>query len=265
MQFLAPKAFAFITLTLDNETLGEAATLSDVLRNWADNIKSNSAFKWSSALHYVDVGDDPPSSCLVDEERDCSDGRCFGIISQANYTSRLIDDSPSTEQTSEALKSLGVSFIGDVGQPLHAEAFEVGGNSISVKCSGSSTDLQSLNSGLINQRLDNHFDGSVSDWVDDLVARIKIITLFISCSSTTEPARRGVYTVETDVKNHLVARDITPLGFPHILAIESNKIDYSFVFTYDDFSDLCSSSYYDDAIPLIGLRVAKQGYRLAVW
>ncbi len=101
-------------------------------------------------------------------------------LASANYTSRVIDNSLSHEQVYEALKFLGeyissskesypffdealfprpraslvsgtvavvrlrlsiTQFLGDVGQPLHVEAFEVGGNDVKAKCSGTSTNL----------------------------------------------------------------------------------------------------------------------------
>jgi hypothetical protein len=35
-------------------------------------------------------------------------------------------------------------FLGDIGQPLHVEAYEVGGNDIDVTCGGQSTNLHAV-------------------------------------------------------------------------------------------------------------------------
>ncbi len=35
-------------------------------------------------------------------------------------------------------------FLGDIGQPLHVEAFEVGGNDINAICNGKSTNLHAV-------------------------------------------------------------------------------------------------------------------------
>jgi len=35
------------------------------------------------------------------------------------------------------------------------------------------------------------------------------------------------------------------------------------VFDFESGQDLCTSSYFDDAIPVIELQITKQGYRLA--
>ncbi len=37
------------------------------------------------------------------------------------------------------------------------------------------------------------------------------------------------------------------------------------MFTYTADEDLCTSSYYTAAVPVIDLQLAKQGYRLAAW
>ncbi|KAK0245383.1 nuclease Le1 [Armillaria nabsnona] len=271
-RFLASKASSFVASTLaSGETLSSAAT-------WADTVRSESAFSWSAPFHFVDAEDNPPTSCSVSESRDCSSGTCI-----PNYTSRVVDNSLSHEQIYEALKFLD-HFLGDVGQPLHAEAFEVGGNDVKAKCSGSSTNLYvrilPQDSGIINKRLKADFDNSVSSWASTLATRIKsgeyasLTSDWITCSSTTEQAPKKRRNVETDIKGHLASRSTNPLECPHIWATEANQLNCDFVFTYTQFSDLCSTSYYDDAIPLashasdfyqIELQLAKQGFRLAAW
>ena len=39
----------------------------------------------------------------------------------------------------------------------------------------------------------------------------------------------------------------------------------SVVFDYSSGEDLCTSDYFDNAVPVIDLQLAKQGYRLAAW
>jgi len=41
---------------------------------------------------------------------------------------------------------MALQFIGDITQPLHVEAFQVGGNAITVTCNGSSTNLHAVKS-----------------------------------------------------------------------------------------------------------------------
>ncbi|KAF9258247.1 nuclease Le1 [Marasmius fiardii PR-910] len=263
MQFLAPKALSFVQSSLGSqydESLGVAAT-------WADDVKGETAYKWSANLHFVDAEDDPPVSCSVNEQRDCANNLCIlGAI--ANYTVRVVETSLSATQRQEALKFLD-HFIGDIGQPLHVEAAAVGGNDIDVTCSGKSSNLHSVwDSGLITRLLSENYGNQVTTWANTLVTRIKTGTYkssaesWISCSSTTSPAKR---TVQEDISGLLRPRAITPLACPLVWAAESNAIDCSFVWSYTKFSDLCESAYYTSAVPIIETQIAKQGYRLAAW
>lgn len=52
-----------------------------------------------------------------------------------NYTQRVGDARLSTANTAQALKFL-VHFVGDITQPLHDEAYEVGGNDVDVTYQG---------------------------------------------------------------------------------------------------------------------------------
>jgi len=263
MQFLAPNALSFVQSSLGStysQSLGPAAT-------WADNIKSNTAYKWASALHYVDAQDNPPTSCSVSQSRDCASGRCI-LSAISNYTNRVVDTTLSAAQRQEALKFLD-HFIGDIGQPLHVEALSVGGNAISVTCSGSTTNLHALwDAGIINKLLPANYGNSVTTWANTLATRIKTGTYassaasWISCSSPTAVARRSIL---DDLSGFLRPRAITPLHCPLVWAQDSNTFDCSFVFGYTTGSDLCTSSYYTNAVPIIETQIAKQGYRLAAW
>ncbi|TBU44833.1 nuclease Le1 [Dichomitus squalens] len=283
--FLAPKALAFVQSSLGstyNETLGAAAT-------WADSIKYTSGYTWSAPLHFVDAEDSPlKGSCSVEETRDCGDSDCI-LTAIANYTTRVAKTSLSKAQRQEALKFLD-HFLGDIGQPLHVEAYEVGGNDISAKCSGKDTNLHAAwDTGIVTKNIDDNHDGDVQTYAADLVAKIKtgsyksLTSKWLSCTSTTEPVeKRFLYqkshTLEDDVKALLARAEaeeadvylerratITPLECPLVWAQESNANCCSVVFSYTSGEDLCTSSYYTKAVPVIDLQLAKQGYRLAAW
>ncbi|KAK1225590.1 hypothetical protein PQX77_011448, partial [Marasmius sp. AFHP31] len=237
-------------------SLGVAAT-------WADETRSNPAYAWSSSLHYVDALDNPPRTCNVNQTRDCTDGACV-LTAIANYTTRVVNQSLDPTQIQEALKFLD-HFIGDIGQPLHVENDAVGGNDISVRCNGSTSNLHSV-WGLVNRLLQTNYSNSVTNWVNALVTRIKTGTYrssaagWISCSSTTATEfGNGTATSGT------LERRAAPLACPLVWARESNALVCSYVYTYPQFSDLCSTSYYTGAVPLIETQIAKQGYRLAAW
>ncbi|KAF8887762.1 S1/P1 nuclease [Infundibulicybe gibba] len=264
MQFLGPKALSFVQSSLGatySESLGPAAP-------WADDVRSTAAFAWSAPLHFVDAEDNPPSSCSVSETRDCSSGQCV-LTAIANYTTRVVDTSLDAEQRQEALKFLD-HFIGDIGQPLHVEALALGGNDISATCSGSKTNLHAVNSGLINKLIAANYGNSVNMWANALAARItagsfqSLAASWISCSSTVSPVT-SKRSIEDDISGFLRPRTITPLECPLVWARESNAFDCSFVFNFATGTDLCTSSYFNGAVPIIETQIAKQGYRLAAW
>ncbi|PPQ72671.1 hypothetical protein CVT26_002887 [Gymnopilus dilepis] len=278
MEFLAPNALSFVKSSLGStydESLGPAAT-------WADDVRSEKAYSWSASFHFVDANDNPPTSCSVSESRDCSAGNCI-LTAIANYTTRVVDTSLSATQRQEALKFLGLfpppydGFLGDIGQPLHVEALEVGGNDIDTKCGGSSTNLHATwDTGMPEKLLAANYSSNVQTWASALATRIKtgeyksLAADWINCSSTTMTLSQR-RSIEDDVKDLLqdsVAK-VTPLQCPLVWAQEANAFDCSYVFSYQTAAnpkeDLCTSSYFTGAVPIIEEQLAKQGYRLAAW
>ncbi|KAJ3813853.1 nuclease Le1 [Lentinula aff. lateritia] len=267
MKFLSPKALSFVQSSLGleySESLGPAAP-------WADDVRYEAAFSWSAPFHFVDAEDNPPTSCSVEQMRDCSSGTCI-LSAIANYTTRVVDTSLSTEQRQEALKFID-HFIGDIGQPLHVEAVEVGGNDISAVCNGERTNLHActIDSGIINIFLKAQYSNSAIVWANALSQRIQtgdfksLTSTWLSCSSTAEPVNNRRRSIEDDINGLVSDATITPLECPLVWARESNAYDCSFVFIDTGFSDLCTSSYATGAQPIIEEQIAKQGYRLAAW
>ncbi|KZP22798.1 nuclease Le1 [Athelia psychrophila] len=266
MEFLGTKAAAFVKKTVPssyNYSLGPCAT-------WADTFKYETGNAWSKALHFIDANDDPlGGSCSVVESRDCGSAGCLSTAI-ANYTSRVTDSSLSATQIEQALYFI-THFIGDIGQPLHVENYEYGGNDIDTVCAGEATELHATwDTGMIVQMVSQNYSGSTTAWADALVADIKTGTYksdaaaWISCSSVTEPLSRR-RTIEDDVRTVLAANTTTPLACPMVWAQESNAYDCSNVFDYTTGDDLCTGAYFKASIPIINLQIAKQGYRLAAW
>ncbi|TFK56345.1 nuclease Le1 [Heliocybe sulcata] len=280
-EFLLPNALSFVQSSLGstyNQSLGNAAT-------WADSVRYETAYRWSAPYHFVDAEDEPlQGSCSVQETRDCGDGGCI-LTAIANYTSRVSQTSLSASQRQEALKFID-HFLGDIGQPLHVEAYEVGGNDIDAVCAGKSTNLHAAwDTGILTTSLSATYSSSLTSYVSALVKRIKsgsyksLTDEWLSCTSTTQPAsRRGLSTpsIEGDIKRLLYETQesedgllrrasITPLACPLVWAREANAYDCSTVFPYTSGDDLCTGSYFDAAVPVIDLQLAKQGYRLAAW
>ncbi|KAI0808266.1 nuclease Le1 [Fomes fomentarius] len=301
--FLAPKALAFVQSSLGdtyNQSLGPAAP-------WADTVRYVKGYAgWSNPLHFVDANDSPINgSCSVQETRDCGKGKCI-LTAIANYTTRVAQTSLDDQQRQDALKFLD-HFLGDIGQPLHVENYEVGGNEIDTKCSGTKTSLHAAwDTGMVAKNIKENHSNTVETYAADLISRIetgsyKSLTRdWLNCTSTTQAVsdltKRLLdinvnsslvsvsvpHTIEDDVKR-LLARasaatsktsttsaaqpsaTITPLECPLVWARESNALCCSVVFTYTADEDLCTSSYYTAAVPVIDLQLAKQGYRLAAW
>ncbi|KAF8528471.1 nuclease Le1 [Hysterangium stoloniferum] len=258
MQFLAPKAKTFVTTTLANNFSGNLGPGAP----WADTVRSTKAFSWSAPFHFVDAEDSPTTgSCSVVQTRDCAAGTCI-LSAIANYTQRVVSTTLPTEQILEALLFLD-HFIGDIGQPLHNEAFMVGGNDISATCAGSSTNLHAVYTGMVVRNIDLNHGGTAQTYANDLVAEIKtgnfesLKSSWISCSSTTQPvaARELIEKRAT----------ITPLACPLVWSQEANAFDCSVVFGFTTGEDLCTSTYFTKAVPVIDLQIAKQGFRLAAW
>ncbi|QNP39787.1 S1/P1 nuclease [Lysobacter solisilvae (ex Woo and Kim 2020)] len=123
---LDPAARAEVARLLAGEpdpTLAGVATWADTLRD-----SDPDRFKQTSRWHYVNLSSD---SCRYAPERDCKDGQCvIGAI--AAQRAILADRTQPDAARRDALKFL-VHFVGDVHQPLHANARnDQGGNKYQV-------------------------------------------------------------------------------------------------------------------------------------
>jgi hypothetical protein len=83
---------------------------------WADEVRGDPAYSWSSNLHFVNPVHNPPSSCSWNYARDCANGFCV-VAAVFNYTDQLLGNKPSPSDE-DALKFL-THFALDMHQPLH--------------------------------------------------------------------------------------------------------------------------------------------------
>lgn len=110
------------------EILGEEYLSS--VATWADQVKHETAYKWSSGLHFINT---PDWACNYNETRDwgCAEHSksalpCNVAGAVQNYSERLLTETGTQQQ--EALKFL-IHYVGDIHQPLHvAFASDLGGN-----------------------------------------------------------------------------------------------------------------------------------------
>jgi len=98
--------------------------------------------------------------------------------------------------------------------------------------------------------LDANFGGSPQNWSNDLATRI----------TSGDYASLAAGWI-SDIDTAALSGTTVPLGW----AQEANANDCTVVFDFETGQDLCTGTYYANALPVIELQVAKQGYRMAAW
>lgn len=220
------------------------------IASWADDYRATAAGKWSAPLHFIDAEDSPPKSCNVDYNRDCGNKGC-SISAMANYTQRVGSKSLSKANIAEALKFL-VHFTGDLTQPLHDEAYEVGGNDIKVTFDGYKDNLHADWDTYIPEKLVG--GGTLTDaqkWANDLVKEITSGTYKSQAAGWIKGDDIGdVVTTATrwaSDANAFVCSVVMPNG--------SEPLQKGDLYP----------TYYNSVIDTVELQVAKGGYRLGNW
>jgi hypothetical protein len=145
---LSPEALAEVRRLLGGQSDEGLAAIA----NWADEIREDSAWRYTSRWHYVNF---PRGRCTYDATRDCADGRCI-VAAITQQASILADRARSDDDRAQALRFL-VHFIGDIHQPLHAGwGDDRGGNTFQVFYIGRGSNLHALWDGgiLRSARLD---------------------------------------------------------------------------------------------------------------
>ncbi|KAI0899739.1 nuclease S1 precursor [Annulohypoxylon nitens] len=220
---------------------------------WADSYRYTTAGKFSAPYHYVDANDNPPSSCGVELDRDCGSEGCI-LRALQNYTTILIDQKASDANLQIAAKMV-IHFAGDIGQPLHCEALEVGGNDIDVEYDGDDTNLHAIWDSNIPESISGGSSlTSAKSWATTLIKEI-------DSGDYKSQAASWVSGLSVDSSDDQVS---TALKW----ATESNAYVCSTVLkggvSAVENQDL-SGDYTTTAQPVVDLQIAKQGYRLAKW
>jgi len=234
--------------TLDDSSSSYLANAS----TWADSYKYTDEGAFSAPFHYIDAEDNPPKTCNVHFDRDCGDAGC-SVSAIANYTLRVqnVDGDLSGEEVGDALKFL-IHFLGDITQPLHDEAFEVGGNEVNVTFDGEDTNLHSIWDTEMPEQLRGGYELSDAEaWANNLTAEIKTGAFRNHSAQWLEGLDIG------DAKASAM-----------IWARDANKFVCSVVMP-NNVTELESGDlypeYYHSAIGTVELQIAKAGYRLAKW
>ena len=231
---------------------------------WADSYRYTASGSWSYDLHFIDANDSPPSSCSVNFDRDCGSTGC-SVSAVVNYTNILVSSSSSSEDSEsssssdngggdyDAMKFL-IHFIGDMHQPLHDEAIDVGGNTIKVTYDGEETNLHHIWDTEIVESLagsDSDSLSAASKFADTLISSINSgeygwnASSWLSGTEISDP--QGTAMSWASEANAYVCSDVLVGG---IDAVESGDL---------------GTTYYQKHGDVARIQIAKAGYRLGAW
>ena len=249
--FIAQTFISNQTKTFTQSLLNDTSTsyLANVA-TWADTYRYTAEGTFSAPLHYIDALDSPPESCNVDYERDCPEEGCI-VSAIANYTTRVTDLNVSLVERQKALKWI-IHFLGDIHQPLHVENLEVGGNTIAVSFNGTTTNLHHIwDSNMAEKLVGGYALKDAKDWAATLSNEI-VSGKYANASASWLD---GIDITDGVASSMVWARDanarvcdvVVPEGGE---AVRGKELQ---------------GAYYDAAIPVIQVQIAKAGYRLAAW
>ncbi|KAK2039222.1 S1/P1 nuclease [Colletotrichum somersetense] len=247
--FVAPETKTYMQQLLGDTTDDYLASVA----SWADSYRYTKEGAFTSPFHYIDALDDPPHACGVDLERDCGPAGCI-VSAHANYTRRLLEPSLDAEQRQIAAKMV-IHFTGDIGQPLHCENLEVGGNDIPVAFDGAQTNLHAA--------WDTNIPQSIAGKGSSVLAVAKAWAATLSTaieSGEFRAAAAGSWASGLDLAD--------PEAVALAWATESNGFVCTVVLPEGQAAvqgtDI-GGAYTTNAQPTVSLQIAKQGYRLAKW
>ncbi|KAI1823881.1 nuclease S1 precursor [Xylaria intraflava] len=250
--YIASNFVAASTKSYFQDLLGD--TSDDYIASvapWADTYRYTSAGEFSAPFHYIDANDSPPSSCSIDFDRDCGSEGCV-VSAIQNYTTILLDGRYSDANHQLAAKMI-IHFVGDIGQPLHCEALDVGGNSIDVSYGSDDTNLHAVWDSSIPESISGGSSlSSAKSWADTLTTQIKSGDYkslagdwVTDLSVATADDRKATALVWATEANADVCTTVLKGG---VSAVKDKDL---------------SGDYTTTATPVVELQIAKQGYRLA--
>jgi len=249
--YVAQNFVASETETFFQEVLNDTTTsyLANVA-TWADSFRYTKDGRYSAAFHFIDANDNPPQSCGVQYSRDCGKSGCvIGAIN--NYTSRVQDTSLSTSERDIATKFI-VHFLGDIHQPLHDENLDLGGNTIPVNFTGAVFNLHAIWDTNMPEKLVGGYSlADAKRWAESLSTNITSGAYKSKASGWLEgielsdPVNSSL--IWAQEANSYVCTTVLPDGVEGVQGKELN------------------GTYFQKAVPVIELQIARAGYRLATW
>ncbi|TKA61091.1 hypothetical protein B0A55_11045 [Friedmanniomyces simplex] len=174
-----------------------------------------------------------------------------GEYAIANYTTRVQTAKLGKQQVDYALRFF-VHFIGDITQPLHNEALELGGNDIAVTFDGTATNLHHIRD---------------TNMPEELRGGYSMADAAACAANLTAEINSGLYEREkvswisilgiTDAKATAMNWATGANAFVRSIVLPGGEAAINGTETYPE--------YYDSAIGTAELQIAKAGYRLAAW
>jgi len=132
---LSPEASAAVRELLGNETLAEAST-------WADEVRNQPDYKHTGPWHYINLPLGLTEPAFEKAVKGMAQENVYSALLQQEQV--LGSTASSRQQKIEALKFI-IHFIGDLHQPMHVSREEdKGGNTIQVNYAGVGTNLHAL-------------------------------------------------------------------------------------------------------------------------
>lgn len=145
-----------------------------------------------------------------------------------------------------------VKFIGDIHQPLHDEALDVGGNTVTVTFDGESTNLHHIwDSEMPEKRAGGSTLAVAKTYATTLTTAIKTGAY----ASTKASWLTGMTLSDPQASALVWAAGANAHVCDSVLAKG---------LTYVEDTDL-SGAYYTAALPVFEEQIARAGYRLAAW
>ncbi|XP_014506997.1 endonuclease 4 isoform X1 [Vigna radiata var. radiata] len=242
--YLSEGALFSVKQLLPDSAEGDLAAVC----SWADEVRFNYHYRWSSALHYVDT---PDFKCNYEYCRDCHDSskhkhRCVtGAI--YNYTMQLKSVDAGSElnyNLTEALLFLA-HFVGDVHQPLHVGFIgDLGGNSITVRWYRRKTNLHHVwDDMIIQSALKTFYDSDLSIMIQTIQRNI------------TDNWSNDVSNWEHCAHNYTAC--------PDRYASESISLACKFAYKNATPGSTLEDEYFLSRLPIVEKRLAQGGVRLA--
>jgi hypothetical protein len=142
-----------------------------------------------------------------------------------------------------------IHFVGDIHQPLHDEAKEIGGNDIPVTFDGYTDNLHSI----------------WDTWMPEKIRAIPSSPAPTDAQLRTDASAWATALKSTSINVNTTCNYATdPLDCAMFMAQEVNAFDCSTVFKYSYTGEL-NGTYYKEATPVITELINRAGVRLANW